>query len=622
MADLAVLIAARHEQWLKPTVDDLLAHSHADTDIIVLCDGEPPLEPLPIHPRLFVLLWPTPIGQRAAINVCAAMADAEFICKVDAHVAVADGWDVELIRAARELGRDVVQIPAQHNLHVFDWVCQACQSRTYQGPTPIKCDHCGVEQRALPQQRQMVWNALRRRTETWCFDATLHFQYDGRIQTRAEQAAAARGEPKPEFLETMSCLGACWFLSRAYYWQIGGLDESFGSWGQMGQELACKAWLSGGRMVTNRRTWFSHLFRTQGLDFGFPYPLDNAQVAHARDASRALWFNNAWSQQIYPLSWLVERFYPIKGWTKEQVDALPQLLPETRRNQILCEFGTRLGEAFAKRYPEPTKGLVYYSDCKPDPLILDAVRAQLRAVTPGPIASVTLQPVDFGHVRIVLPIERSYLAMFKQILAGLEALDTEYAFLVEHDVMYHASHFDFVPPRDDVYYYNLNVWKIDASGDRAVTYETKQTSGLCANRQLLIDHYRKRIARVERDGFSRRIGFEPGSHGRAERIDDVPSDVWRSAWPNLDIRHDRNLTATRWSRDQFRDARHCQGWTEADQIPGWGTVREVARLWHAPAASASTARADSTPRTTRATASGPIIAERGPSPGALPREAQ
>jgi hypothetical protein len=326
VADLAVLIAARHEQWLKPTVDDLLAHSHADTDIIVFCDGEPPLEPLPIHPRLFVLLWPTPIGQRAAINACAAMADAEFICKLDAHTAVADGWDVELIRAARTLGRDVVQIPAQHNLHVFDWVCQACQSRTYQGPTPIKCDHCGVEQRALPQQRQMVWNALRRRTETWCFDATLHFQYDGRIQTRAEQAAAARGEPKPEFLETMSCLGACWFLSRDYFWELGGLEESFGSWGQMGQELACKVWLSGGRMITNRRTWFSHLFRTQGLDFGFPYPLDNAQVEHARTASRALWCNNAWPQQIHPLRWLVEKFWPVKGWTQEQLDALPKEL--------------------------------------------------------------------------------------------------------------------------------------------------------------------------------------------------------------------------------------------------------------------------------------------------------
>ena len=37
--------------------------------------------------------------------------------------------------------------------------------------------------------------------------------------------------------------------------------------------------------------------------------------------------------------------------------------------------------------------------------------------------------------------QRGIVTMFRQILAGLEALDTEYAFCVEHDVLYHPSHF-------------------------------------------------------------------------------------------------------------------------------------------------------------------------------------
>ena len=95
-----------------------------------------------------------------------------------------------------------------------------------------------------------------------------------------------------------------------------------------------------------------------------------------------------------------------------------------------------------------------------------------------------------------------------------------------------------------------------------MSYVAKQTSQLCANRQLLLQHYRTRVARVERDGFSRAMGFEPGSHNRPERVDDVPSDVWRSSAPNYDIRHGHNLTPSRWSPTQFRNQRNCQEWRE------------------------------------------------------------
>ena len=226
-----------------------------------------------------------------------------------------------------------------------------------------------------------------------------------------------------------------------------------------------------------------------------------------------------------------------------------------------------------------TIGLVYYSDCRGDPTILDGCRRQLlRGVNGHEIVSVTLEPVDFPNARsrIILRTPRGYLAMFRQILIGLEALHTDVAFLAEHDVLYHPSHFDFRPPRTDIYYYNLNVYKVDWATGRAVTYETKQTSGLCADRALLVRHYRERVRRVEMDGFSRRMGFEPGSHRRKERVDDVPSDVWRSECPNIDIRHAHNLTANRWDPRQFRTA--PVGWTEATEVPGWGSTAER-RTW-------------------------------------------
>jgi hypothetical protein len=35
-----------------------------------------------------------------------------------------------------------------------------------------------------------------------------------------------------------------------------------------------------------------------------------------------LFWGNKWSKQIRPLSWLVEKFWPVTGWTQEQLDNL------------------------------------------------------------------------------------------------------------------------------------------------------------------------------------------------------------------------------------------------------------------------------------------------------------
>ncbi len=314
MPELSVLVPARNEGFLLNTILDVLAHARADTEVIVVLDGLWPVEPIPVHPKVHVLYHPAPVGQRAATNEAARISHAPYIMKLDAHCSVADGFDVELLKAAQTLAPETIQIPAQYNLHAFNWRCDTCGNETYQGPTPTAC-----KQEPCPGttfQRVLFWERRVRRWSTstkpgrggfvlstsWCFDHELHFQYD------------RTPRPKAEFQETMSCLGACWFLSKDYYWRLGGLDEGHGSWGQMGTELACKTWLSGGRMVTNTHTWFAHLFRTQGGDFGFPYELTGGEVAQARRHSHNLWLPNAWPQQTQPLSWLIDKFAPIRGW--------------------------------------------------------------------------------------------------------------------------------------------------------------------------------------------------------------------------------------------------------------------------------------------------------------------
>lgn len=532
--DLSVVIPARNEMWLSHTVEDAIRNSGDGTEVIVVLDGAWPEVgyELKQHPRVNVIYLPTAIGQRAATNLGVRVSEAEFVMKADAHVSFDSGFDRKLIDAARDLGPGVTQIPTQFNLHIFDRIC-ACGKREYQGPMTVPCVACGQTN----WTRELVWKPrLSRKATAWRFDGELHFNYWGDFTRRPEGQG--------EIHDTMSCLGACWFLSRERYWEIGGLDEKHGSWGQMGTELACKAWLSGGRMVTNERTWFAHLFRTQGHDFSFPYPITGAEQEHARQYSRTLWRGNGWNKQVKSLRWLVEKFAPVPGWSQEQIDALPSL----------------------------TKGIVYYSDCRGDAAVLEASRRSIER-SGLPIVAVTLKPIDWLSAQnVVLPLERGYLAMFKQILAGLEALDTDIAFLCEHDVLYTPEHFAFTPPRNDTYYYNQHVWKVDALSGHALHYRCSQTSGLCANRQLLVEHYRKRVAHVEQHGFSRAMGFEPGTHNRTERVDDFKSETWMSSVPNIDIRHGHNLTPSRWRREQFKNQKFTEGWTESDRVPGWGVT--------------------------------------------------
>lgn len=318
MPDLSVIIPARNEMFLAPTVADVLAHAEMDTEVIVVLDGAWPDPPLEDHPKLRVTHSASVIGQRAATNLAVAMSRASYVMKLDAHCSVDQGFDRKLIEADREIDRpDVTQIPAMYNLHVFNWRCEACGRETYQGPTPTQCASC---QGPGPFARVVLWERRKRhaqmngqpahggyvRTEFWRFDHDLHFQYWSGYGTRAE----AQGD----LVDVMSSIGACFFMRRRRFKALAGLDERHGSWGQYGTEIACQSWLSGGRQIVNKRTWFAHLFRTQGADFSFPYPHRQQQVEAARTYSQTLWFKNRWRKQIRPLAWLIDRFAPVPGW--------------------------------------------------------------------------------------------------------------------------------------------------------------------------------------------------------------------------------------------------------------------------------------------------------------------
>jgi hypothetical protein len=203
------------------------------------------------------------------------------------------------------------------------------------------------------------------------------------------------------------------------------------------------------------------------------------------------------------------------------------------------------------------KGIIYFSDNRPEERILKMCQTEMKK-SGLRIISVTLKPMDFGF-NIVLPLERGWGTYFKQIKTALENIDTEYVFFCEHDCIYPQSHFEFVPPTDDKFYYNQNWVKIDWPYTKGVAWDADQVSGLCCSRELAIEWYTKKVEQFDKDTFDRK--FEPGS-GTELAV------AWKSAEPYVDIRQAKAATKSKWSMADFRDKKTAKNFRETN-CPKW-----------------------------------------------------
>lgn len=513
---LSILMPARNELFTAKTIQEVLDNSTEDTEIICVLDGEWPKIPIPQHERVTIVFLPKSVGQRAATNIAASLSKAEYVLKLDAHCAVSKDFDKVLIEDFIE---DSVMLPKMYNLHAFDWVCEKGHRR-YQGPSG-PCTECG-----LPTTMDVLWHAKPSpETTAMRFDKDLKFQYWGEYKK----------QQKGDIVETMSILGACWMVSRENYWKWNMSDEGHGSWGQQGTEVSCKGWLGGTGVYVNTKCWFAHMFRTQGGDFGFPYPISGGDVDRARKYSRNLWLKDKWDGAKRPFQYIIDKFQP-PDWVKG------------------------------------SKGILYYTDGELDPKLMLKVQQQILKAE-LPVTSVSLKPINFGK-SIHLKLKRGPLAMAKQILAGLEAMDCDVVYFAEHDIWYHQSHWLFNPPKKDVLYYNKNCWHLKLLNGFAVYYDAKRLSQLCGYRETLIEHYRKRVEVLEANGYSTKIGHEPGTHNRTERIDDLTSEYFESKDPNIDIKHSTNYTQARWKPEDFRSQKSCENWKDGFTIPGYGDTKK------------------------------------------------
>lgn len=276
---VSVIIPARNEKYLENTIKNVLENARGEIEIIVVLDGYLPDPQIKLDDsRVRFLHNEVARGQRQSINQAVAVSNGKYIMKLDAHCAVDEGFDIKL-KADCEYNWTI--IPRMYNLDVSSWK-----------PKLIEDTDTAIRRRKLHDYMYIGWNDKNELRTLYYRDRENY-----KLHQRTEQID-----------DIMSCMGCCFFMYKERFLETGGCDEGHGGWGQQGIEVSLKAWLSGGALKVNKKTWFAHWFRAS--DGGFPYDMSGKAVSRARKYSQELWLNDKWEKQVRTLEWVLNKFNP------------------------------------------------------------------------------------------------------------------------------------------------------------------------------------------------------------------------------------------------------------------------------------------------------------------------
>lgn len=319
--DLSILIPARNEEFLKNTIEDIIANSGEKTEVIAVLDGQWADPPIKDHPRVNLIYVNKPIGQRAGTNLACNLSRAKYVMKVDAHCSFDKGFDEKMIDGFKKMGDENIMVPIMRNLWVFDWKCTKCGKKTYQGPTPTECQEKNYRGTGNPCDskkfiKKIMWVG-KHNPQSWsyCFDKEPHFQYFEEYKHRP----TTKEQRKAGYTETLSLQGSCFMSTRENYWKYELCDEKLGNWGNQGIEIALATWYNGGRVLVNHNTWYAHMFRTQGGDFSFPWENKGSDTKKTKNNVKEKYWSNP------KLVTLLEKFWPVPGWSESDLIKLKNI---------------------------------------------------------------------------------------------------------------------------------------------------------------------------------------------------------------------------------------------------------------------------------------------------------
>lgn len=241
------------------------------------------------------------------------------------------------------------------------------------------------------------------------------------------------------------------------------------------------------------------------------------------------------------------------------------------------------------------KTIVYLTDSELREQVARVCRKALARNACGlPIVSVSQRPLDFGQNVCVGEIGRSGASIYTQLLAGLERVKSRWVMVAEHDCLYSEEHVLYVPPDPTRFWYNDNVWLLQYENPNHPEYDgmfshirrRRVQSQLVCDRDLLIEATTKLLAILRDEQWfamcpTGRIG-EPGtasypktmrlaSRKELQHLKTAIKDYitgyqavdFKTALPNVDIRHGQNFTGQR------------RGNHRRYALDPWGTAAEI-----------------------------------------------
>ena len=297
---ISVIIPSRTEQFLTKTVKDILAKARGLIEIIVTLDGywQKP-EEIVDDPRVIYLHYGRPWGMRNAINSAVAVSHGQYLLKSDAHCMYEAGFDVKL-KDDIIIYQNKLDIPVTNtDISKYDhWIVIPRRLRldaenwTFTDPQKLPIDY---EYLSSPAGNGAKGN-----------------KWDERTQERLN-------DPRYLIDETLSFQGSCWFMPRSHYDWLGGMSEiGYGNFVREAQEIGLKTWLGGGKVYTNKKTWYAHLHK--GPKYGRGYYIDKLKMIAGNEYCDDFWFHNRWEGAIHDMAWLIERFMPVPTWTPELIE--------------------------------------------------------------------------------------------------------------------------------------------------------------------------------------------------------------------------------------------------------------------------------------------------------------
>ena len=290
MSDLlSVVIPSRKEKFLHKTIKDLLEKATGDIEVIAVLDGYWLLpEEIIDDKRVHYIHFSESKGMRACINAGVDIANGKYIMKTDGHCMFAHGFD-EILK--HDSHSDWVQIPRREALEPESWTMRTDQRPKY----PI--DYMFL---TYPNDDK-DWGGR---------------EFSGREWRERNDSEEMKGRLIDD---AMSFQGSCWFMEKSYYYFLELMDEeSYGSFWKEAQEIGFKAWLSGGRVVRNKKTWYAHLYK--GKKYGRGYRLDKSGNDTHRQNIQDWMYKKVWHKQKHNMAYLIKKFPDAPMWTPERIE--------------------------------------------------------------------------------------------------------------------------------------------------------------------------------------------------------------------------------------------------------------------------------------------------------------